>query len=77
MNNRIRFAVFLYLIVSLSVYSLQHRAMFTEDRKMKPFGLHCGATLLPFPLFLLWLAVLAYYIPCLLCMMYTCRSETN
>lgn len=77
MNNRVRFAVFLYFIIILSVYSFQPKLMFTTDRKMKPFGLHSEASLLPFPLFIIWTAVGAYYIPCILCVFYKCSVKKN
>lgn len=74
MNNRVRFAVFLYFIISSTVYCLQPSIMFTKEREMKTFGLHKESSLLTYPLFLLWTAVLAYYIPCILCVLYACKK---
>jgi hypothetical protein len=49
--------------------------MFTEDRKMKAFGIAEGETILSFPVFLFWIAVGAYYLPCILCILFTCQKK--
>lgn len=74
MNNRVRFAVLMYLLIVLGTYLSQPSIMFTEDRKMKPFGIAEGETILSFPVFLFWIAVGAYYLPCMLCILFTCQK---
>lgn len=74
MNNRVRFAVLLYLCIVLGTYVAQPSIMFTPDRKMRPFGISNGDTICSFPIFLLWVSVATYYIPCILCVLYRCPN---
>ena len=70
-NNRVKVAIVLYLMIVTIIYVQKPSSMFTENGECIPFGVRTDETLFPFPLCVMTVSIMVYYILGVICLQFS------
>ena len=61
-DNYLKYTVFVFLVIAIIIWIKKPAIIFNEDKNIKPFGIGPNKTIFYYPLILIILSIIIYFI---------------